>query len=165
MKIIYLAGGCFWGIEKYLSLVNGVVETEVGYANGKTEHPTYEEVCTCKTGHAETAKISYNPSVITLESLLSIFYDSIDPTAVNKQGEDVGTQYRTGIYFIDDESEKIAKESIDNLQKKYDNPIAIELMPLKNYYKAEEYHQKYLDKNPNGYCHIPLEMFEKAKAF
>lgn len=163
LKEIYLAGGCFWGTEKYLSLVHGIVETEVGYANGNTENPTYEDVCYRDTGHAEAVKVLYNPDEIRLEFILKLFYDVIDPTSVNRQGNDVGTQYRTGIYYVyERDKDKIVK-SINELQMSYTKPIAIEVMPLNNYYRAEEYHQKYLDKNPNGYCHIGRSKFEQAK--
>lgn len=162
LKEIYLAGGCFWGTEKYLSLVHGIVETEVGYANGNTESPTYEDVCYRNTGHAETVKVLYNPDEISLVFILKLFYDVIDPTSVNRQGNDVGTQYRTGIYFVDAHDKNIILDSIKQLQKSYTKPIAIEIKPLENYYKAEKYHQKYLDKNPNGYCHIGREKFENA---
>lgn len=162
-KEIYLAGGCFWGTEKYLSGITGIIKTEVGYANGNTEHPTYEEVCHHNTGHAETVKVLYDPEQIRLEFILSLYYDVINPTSVNKQGGDTGTQYRTGIYYIADTDIEIIQKSIQQLQNKYDKPIAIEVLPLRNYYPAEEYHQKYLDKNPNGYCHIHKEKFEQAK--
>ncbi len=161
-KVIYLAGGCFWGTEKYLSGIKGIIKTDVGYANGNTENPTYEEVCGNNTGHAETVRIVYDPKVISLSFLLTLYYDVIDPTSVNKQGGDTGTQYRTGIYYIDDKDRQIIRDSIAGLQKKYDKPIAVEVLPLKNYYPAEEYHQKYLDKNPNGYCHIGRDKFVKA---
>lgn len=164
-KLIYLAGGCFWGAEKYIGLVNGVLETEVGYANGNTKNPTYEDVCRSNTGHAETVKVIYNPEELSLENLLKLFYKVIDPTAVNRQGNDIGSQYRTGIYYVDKEDEAIIKASLDELQKEYKEPIAIELVELKNYYIAEEYHQMYLDKNPSGYCHIgELEFHELREA-
>ena len=162
-KEIYLAGGCFWGTEKYLSGMKGVVKTDVGYANGNTENPTYEEVCRNNTGHAETVRVVYNSSVISLPFILDLYYDAINPISVNRQGGDVGTQYRTGIYYVNEEDKAVIDKSIQELQKKYDKPIAIEVLPLKNYYLAEEYHQKYLDKNPNGYCHIGRNKFEKAK--
>jgi len=162
-KEIYLAGGCFWGTEKYLSVVKGVLKTEVGYANGKTANPSYEDVCYRNTGHAETVKVVYDPEEISLEFILKLFYDVIDPLAKNRQGNDKGTQYRTGIYYTDNQDREIILNSIKELQIKYDKPVAIEVMPLENYYVAEEYHQKYLDKNPNGYCHIGGEKFEKAK--
>mgnify|MGYP000853974013 FL=1 len=164
-KLIYLAGGCFWGTEKYLGLINGVVKTEVGYANGNTENPSYEDVCRRNTGHAETVKVVYNPKVIDLETLLKLFYKAIDPVAINRQGYDIGTQYRTGVYYVDKEDEAVIKESLNELQKEYKEPLAVEVTELKNYYKAEEYHQKYLEKNPGGYCHIgELEFYELEKA-
>lgn len=160
---IYLAGGCFWGVEKYFSAVRGVVETEVGYANGQTENPSYEDVCRNHTGHAETVKVLYDPDIISLSYVLELFYDVIDPTSKNRQGNDVGVQYRSGIYYVDKEDVPTIKDSLAVLGKKHKAPLAIELLPLDNYYKAEEYHQKYLDKNPRGYCHIGKEKFVKAK--
>jgi len=162
-KEIYLAGGCFWGTEKYFSVVEGVIETNVGYANGNTENPSYKEVCQYDTGHAETVKVVYNPEKLSLTFLLNLYYDVINPTSINGQGADKGSQYRTGIYYVDEEDEKIIKESIRTIQTDYKEPIAIEVVPLKNYYPAEEYHQKYLDKNPKGYCHISSDKFIKAK--
>ena len=162
-KVIYLAGGCFWGAEKYLSQIKGVLKTEVGYANGKTANPSYEEVCHKNTGHAETVKVLYDPGKLRLAFLLDLFYESIDPTTVNRQGGDRGTQYRTGIYYVDAADREVIEKSIAELQKRFKKPIAIEVLPLSNYYTAEEYHQKYLDKNPNGYCHIGWDKFERAK--
>lgn len=162
-KEIYLAGGCFWGTERYLEQVLGILSTEVGYANGLTKNPTYEEVCHNNTGHAETVKVIYDDNVIELSFLLTLYYDVINPTSINRQGGDVGSQYRTGIYYTDNKEVEVILESIKDLQKKYDKKIAIEVLPLMNYYKAEEYHQKYLTKNPNGYCHIGVDKFEKAK--
>ncbi len=163
LKEIYLAGGCFWGTEKYLSNISGIVATDVGFANGNTKNPSYREVCHNNTGHAETVRVFYDPARIRLEFILTLYYDVIDPTSVNRQGADTGTQYRTGIYYVDQNDLGIIQNSIKELQKKYDKPVAIEVLPLKNYYLAEEYHQKYLDKNPNGYCHIHRNKFEKAK--
>ncbi|MDD3174782.1 MAG: peptide-methionine (S)-S-oxide reductase MsrA, partial [Herbinix sp.] len=163
MKEIYLAGGCFWGTEQYLENIAGVISTEVGYANGNTKNPTYEEVCHNHTGHAETVKVEYDDTRIGLVFILELYYDVINPVSINRQGGDTGLQYRTGIYFIDDSDELVIRNSIEELQKKYVEKIAIEVKPLINYYKAEEYHQKYLDKNPNGYCHIGKDKFEKAK--
>ena len=154
MAQIYLAGGCFWGLEKYLSLIKGVKSTEAGYANGRTENPSYEEVCYAGTGHAETVKVVYAPEEISLRFLLELFYEVIDPTSLNRQGNDVGTQYRSGIFYEDEEAKKIIAESLAELRRKHTKPLAIEAVPLANYYRAEEYHQKYLEKNPNGYrCH------------
>lgn len=162
-KEIYLAGGCFWGTDKYLSQLKGVLETEVGYANGNTENPTYEEVCHNHTGHAETVKVIYDDQQISLSFILSMYYETINPTSINRQGGDVGSQYRTGIYYTDQEDLETVNYSINDLQKKYEKKIAIEVLPLSNYYTAESYHQKYLDKNPNGYCHIGIAKFEEAK--
>jgi peptide-methionine (S)-S-oxide reductase len=156
MKKIVLAGGCFWGVEAYFSQIEGVVETSVGYANGTKVNPTYEEVCTGQTGHAEVCEIGYNETVITLETLLSRFWRIIDPTMINRQGPDIGHQYRTGIFFIDKEDLPIIQASTNEEAKKYKLPIMTELLPLQSFYAAEEYHQKYLKKNPNGYCHINL---------
>ena len=162
MAEIYLAGGCFWGTEKYFSLIRGVLSTETGYANGETQNPTYEEVCRQNTGHAETVRVIYDSEIIPLEFLLELYYETIDPVSVNRQGGDHGTQYRTGIYYVDDKDLQIIENSIAQLQKRYDKPIAIEVEPLRNFTPAEEYHQNYLDKNPGGYCHIPRALFEKA---
>ncbi|HOK48638.1 MAG TPA: peptide-methionine (R)-S-oxide reductase MsrB [Sedimentibacter sp.] len=162
-KLIYLAGGCFWGTEKYLSMIKGVVETEVGYANGNTENPSYEDVCRRNTGHAETVKVVYDPEKIELKNLLKLFYKAIDPVSVNRQGNDIGSQYRTGVYYVDKEDEAVIKESLAELQKEYSEPLVVEVMELKNYYPAEEYHQKYLDKNPGGYCHIGAAEFHELE--
>ena len=163
MKEIYLAGGCFWGVEKYLDSIPGVVFTEVGYANGDTENPTYEDVCLGYTNYAETVYVRYDDRKIDLRSLLSLYYNIINPTSINRQGPDEGTQYRTGIYYLDSEDLDIIENSIIELQKDFSEPLAIEIEPLKNYYKAEEYHQKYLDKNPGGYCHISWDDINKVK--
>lgn len=163
LKEIYLAGGCFWGTEQYLQNVCGVLKTEVGYANGNTEHPTYEQVCHQNTGHAEVVKVEYKDQIISLPFLLTLFFDVINPTSVNRQGGDRGTQYRTGIYYIEPRDEAVIRACIAGLQKQYDRPIAIEVLLLHNYSRAEEYHQRYLDKNPGGYCHIAADKFEQAK--
>jgi methionine-S-sulfoxide reductase len=160
---IYFAGGCFWDVEKYLSCIKGVITTEVGYANGNTEDPSYEDVCYNETGHAETVKVIYNKSVLPLEKLLALYYEIIDPTSINRQGHDFGEQYRTGIYYTDIDDEAVIRDSIVALQKREQKPVVIEVEPLKNYYPAESYHQKYLDKNPNGYCHISKSKIEKTK--
>lgn len=162
-KEIYLAGGCFWGTEQYLQNIKGILSTEVGYANGNTENPTYEEVCKHNTGHAEAVKVEYEDTVIGLPYILELYYDVINPASINRQGGDVGSQYRTGIYYVNEEDAPVIEHSISKLQEKYKETIAIERLPLSNYYKAEEYHQKYLDKNPSGYCHIGADKFEKAK--
>lgn len=165
MKEIYLAGGCFWGTEKYLGMIRGVQKTEVGYANGHTANPRYEEVCG-GSGHAETVKVIYDEEMLSLAFLLDLFYEAIDPVSLNRQGGDTGVQYRTGIYYVDNESREMILHSIEELQKKYQEKIAIEVKRLENFYTAEEYHQNYLQKNPTGYCHIRPSTFVKAnKAF
>lgn len=158
MKEIYLAGGCFWGLQAYFDLRKGVMETVVGYANGITENPTYQQVCTNTTGYAETVYIKYDENEITLNKILQDFWKVIDPTLLNRQGGDIGTQYRTGIYYVDEEDLSVINDSFKNEQEKYDKTMVTEVVPLKNFYAAEEYHQKYLDKNPNGYCHIDLSL-------
>lgn len=162
MAEIYLAGGCFWGLEEYIKLIKGVNLTKVGYANGNTENPTYEEVCYKNTGHAETVKVIYDEKLLPLDFLLNLFYEAIDPTSINRQGGDTGTQYRTGIYYTDSSDFPVIKRSLENLQKSYTKSVVIEALPLSNFFEAEEYHQKYLNKNPQGYCHIGKDKFEKA---
>ena len=160
MKEIYLAGGCFWGVQKYFDQFEGIEETETGYANGPTEHPTYREVC-ADSGHAETLRIGYDESKISLKEILEAYFLVIDPLSVNRQGHDEGIQYRTGIYYTEAEQLNEIRPVYDAEQKKAGAPLAVELKPLENFYPAEEYHQKYLDKNPGGYCHIPREMMQK----
>lgn len=162
-KEIYLAGGCFWGTQLYLDSINGIVETDVGYANGNTKNPTYEEVCNEDTGHSEAVRVVYDPEKASLPFVLELYYSVVNPTAINSQGGDVGSQYRTGVYYTDHEDKEVILKSIEELQKKYDEPIAIEVKPLENYYLAEEYHQKYMEKNPTATCHIPMTEVEKAK--
>ncbi|AWB30581.1 peptide-methionine (S)-S-oxide reductase MsrA [Clostridium botulinum] len=157
MKEIVLAGGCFWGVEEYMSRIEGIVETKVGYANGIKENPSYEEVCSGVTGHAEACYIKYDESIISLEELLNKFWSIIDPTVLNKQGNDRGTQYRTGIFYLDEKDLNVIIKSKYQEQKNYRKPIVTEAEPLKCFYEAEEYHQKYLKKNPGGYCHIHLD--------
>ncbi|MBU5591490.1 peptide-methionine (S)-S-oxide reductase MsrA [Clostridium sp. MSJ-4] len=157
MKEIVFCGGCFWGVEEYMSRIKGVLETKVGYANGNKENPTYEEVCGKTTGHAEACFVKYDESIITLEELLNKFWHIIDPTIINRQGNDVGSQYRTGIYYLKEEDLNIILKSKDKEQEKYEKPIVTEIEPLKCFYDAEEYHQRYLKKNPGGYCHINLD--------
>ncbi len=156
MREIVLAGGCFWGIEAYMSRIKGVLNTKVGYANGIKKNPTYEEVCTGTTGHAEACYISYDENQVSLEELLNKFWNIIDPTLINRQGNDRGHQYRTGIFYMNPEDLEVIEKTKKEQQKKYDKSIVTEVEPLKCFYHAEEYHQKYLQKNPGGYCHIDL---------
>lgn len=153
-KKIYLAGGCFWGVEAYFKDINGVLDTKVGYANGNTLDTSYEDLK--KTDHAETVEITYDGEDDSLRRVLDYFYYIIDPFSVNKQGNDIGRQYRTGIYAVDDESLEFSKKFIEEKQKIEDEKIMVEVDKLKNFIDAEDYHQDYLDKNPNGYCHIDL---------
>lgn len=164
IKTLYLAGGCFWGVEHYLSLLQGVLSTQVGYANGRTDSPSYEDVCRRDTGHAEAVKVSYDPEMISLPFLLDQFYAVIDPTSLNKQGHDEGTQYRTGIYYTDADERPLIEASLQKLQQDYAEPLAIECLPLRQFFPAEEYHQDYLNKNPQGYCHLPLAAFDYARS-
>lgn len=156
MKEIYLAGGCFWGVQAYFDLKEGVINTVVGYANGHTQNPSYQEVCTGTTNHTETVFIQYDESIISLEKILSYFWRVINPVSLNRQGGDVGSQYRTGIYYTDEKDLSVIKVSVEKEQKNYDQLIVTEVENLKCFYPAEEYHQKYLQKNPGGYCHIDL---------
>lgn len=157
MKKIVLAGGCFWGVEEYFSRIPGVRKTVVGYANGNTENPTYKEVCTGTTNYAEGVYIEFDEYTCSLEKLLDAYWQIIDPTVLNRQGPDTGTQYRTGIYHYDDDDVAIIQESLANEQNKYMDPIVTETTKLTVFAEAEEYHQRYLKKNPGGYCHIKLD--------
>ena len=160
MKTIYLAGGCFWGVEKYFSLVKGVVSTKVGYANGTKDNPSYKDLKGGLDNASETVKIDYDEKVVPLSKLIELYLRVIDPFSLNKQGEDEGVQYRTGIYFVNSEDkDKIISyiSSIGLVDHK------IEILPLKKFFDAEEYHQKYLDKNPNGYCHINFAVLNKEE--
>ena len=164
LRNIWLAGGCFWGIQAFFDRVYGVAETVVGYANGKTENPAYEDLH--HSGHAETVKVSYDPEKVELDTLLTYFFGVIDPLSVNRQGADVGQQYRSGIYYSDENDKAVILSAIEREQAKYDQPLATEIQPLSNFYPAEEYHQRYLDKNPGGYCHVDfskLQMLSQNK--
>lgn len=162
-RTIYFAGGCFWGTEHFFQQVYGVTHTEVGYANGKTKNPTYKEVVNNDTGFAETVKVMYDLDKTNLSELIKLYFQTIDPTSINKQGNDVGTQYRTGIYYSDESDLAEIKSTVEELAKNYQLPLAVEILPLKNYYLAEDYHQDYLEKNPGGYCHIGPKLFELAR--
>lgn len=157
VREIYFAGGCFWGVEEYFSRIPGVLEVTSGYANGTKADPSYKEVCSGQTGHAETVKIVYDPTKVSLRTLTRQFFKIIDPLSVNRQGNDVGSQYRTGLFYKEDQDQEILAQVMAEVQKKYHRKLAVELLPLKNFYKAEEYHQDYLRKNPYGYCHISFD--------
>lgn len=156
MKKIVVAGGCFWGVEAYFKLIPGIKNSVVGYANSKVLSPTYEEVCSGTTNAVEAVILEYNPKVISLEKILSFLFRIIDPTSLNKQGGDRGTQYRTGVYYYDPEDSKVIAKALNDLQKDYKSKIVVENAPLLNFYEAELYHQDYLTKNPYGYCHVNL---------
>lgn len=157
-QTIHLAGGCFWGIEAYFQRIAGVLDAQSGYANGQTEHPVYEDVCHRGTGHAETVAIRYDADKISLDTLLRHYFRIIDPTTHNRQGNDIGEQYRTGIYYTDNEQLPAIQHAMAREQSRHPQPLAVEVLPLKHFYPAEPYHQNYLDKNPQGYCHIPLHL-------
>ena len=160
-KTIYLAGGCFWGLQKYFDQFAGVIETEAGYANGPDRAPTYEEVCH-DSGHAETVRIAYDAEEVSLKELLEDYFKVIDPVSVNRQGGDSGIQYRTGIYYVEEDQLPVIQEVFDAVSEKAGQKLAVAVEPLKNFFPAEEYHQKYLDKNPGGYCHIPAHFFKNS---
>lgn len=163
LEDIYLAGGCFWGLEAYMTRIYGVYDVTSGYANGRTENPKYEDLIYNNSGHAETVHVQYDPERVSLETLLDYYLKVVDPTSLNKQGNDRGEQYRTGIYYIHDEEKALIEKRLAEEQEKYSKPIVIEVEPLKQFYLAEEYHQDYLEKNPNGYCHIDLYTVEEIE--
>ena len=159
MKTIYLAGGCFWGTQKFFDQFRGVTATQVGYANGPDRQPSYEEVCR-SSGHAETVRVEYDEGIMSLTELLEAYFMVIDPLSVNRQGEDRGIQYRTGIYYTSPDQLPEIENVYRRQEEKAGARLAVELAPISNFFPAEEYHQKYLDKNPQGYCHIPRRYFD-----
>lgn len=165
MKTIYFAGGCFWGTQHFFAQVDGVKEAVCGYANGNTLNPKYEEVYTDTTGFAETVKVSYNPERVSLEELTDYFFAIIDPLSLNRQGHDEGTRYRTGIYYTDEAERPVIEKVYAREERKAGVPLVVELDPLRNFYPAEQRHQDYLDKNPEGYCHLPLKVFRYIRLF
>lgn len=155
LQTIVLGGGCFWCTESVYKEVRGVTDVESGYANGETERPSYEQVCTGRTGYNEVVKLTYDPAQVSTRQLLEVFFVVHDPTQLNRQGNDVGTQYRSGIYFTNDEQKQVAEDMIRAMsqEKLFGRPIVTEVQPLKNYWPAEEYHQDFFEKNPTqGYC-------------
>ena len=160
LQVIYLAGGCFWGVEAFISRLKGVNQTEVGYANGRDLSPTYEKVCSGKTGHAETVKVTYDPSFTTLEDILENFFRIIDPFSLNRQGADIGNQYRTGIYWQEKSQKDIVISFLAEKQRKSQKRIVVEAHQIASFYPAEEVHQKYLERNPQGYCHVDLNLID-----
>ena len=153
---IVLAGGCFWGTEAYLKRLPGIIQTEVGYANSSTPQPSYEEVCSGETGAAEAVRVIYDKEVISLPLLLEAYLRTVDPTSLNRQGNDRGTQYRTGIYWTDERDEPIVVSELGKVERRIGRRVRVEACPLQSFYPAEPYHQNYLDANPLGYCHVNL---------
>lgn len=165
MKTIYFAGGCFWGTEHYMRQFEGVTGTEAGYANGDVPDPAYEQVYTDLTGHVECVKVSYDEEIVSLATLCRLFFRSIDPIVENRQGDDCGTRYRTGIYWNDEEDRIVIEAVYREIQGRYEVPLAVEKALLKCFYPAEEYHQEYLVKNPEGYCHLSVATLKFARVY
>ena len=165
METIYFAGGCFWGTQHYLSHFDGVIDTDVGYANGKIVNPTYQQVYTDKTGHVECVKVVYDPELISLATLCRLFFKSIDPLLKDRQGDDCGTRYRTGIYWMNDSDARIVEAIYAEVQQSYDSQLEVEKLPLDCFYTGEEYHQNYLVKNPDGYCHLTSSLMKSARTY
>lgn len=165
MKEIYFAGGCFWGVEHFFKGVDGVAEAMPGYANGNTENPTYKEVYTDTTGFAETVRVRYNPERVSLDFLTRMFFTVTDPLTLNRQGHDEGTRYRSGVFYVNEEDRPVIETVFQEVSAKLGVPLVTQLEPLKNFYPAEEYHQNYLDKNPEGYCHLSLKTFAYLRLY
>ncbi|KAH0577638.1 Peptide methionine sulfoxide reductase MsrA [Spironucleus salmonicida] len=154
---IYLAGGCFWGVQEVFREMKGVTSTSTGYANSNIDNPKYKQVCQGTTGASEAIQINYNPSIVSLQQILDVYFTIIDPTILNRQGNDRGTQYRTGIYWVTEDDAKTIEQKINSVQEDYSEAkIVVEVMKLENYFIAEDYHQNYLKNNPSGYCHIDI---------
>jgi peptide methionine sulfoxide reductase msrA/msrB len=165
MKEIYFAGGCFWGVEHFFKGVDGVAEAMPGYANGNTENPTYKEVYTDTTGFAETVRVRYNPERVSLDFLTRMFFTVTDPLTLNRQGHDEGTRYRSGVFYVNEEDRPVIEAVFQEVSAKLGVPLVTQLEPLRNFYPAEEYHQNYLDKNPEGYCHLSLKTFAYLRLY
>lgn len=165
MQEIYFAGGCFWGTEHFFQQVQGVTFTQTGFANGNPNlpSPSYEQVYTDTTGYAETVRVQFDEQKVSLAFLTRMFFAAIDPLSLNRQGHDEGTRYRTGVYYTSEDQKAVIEAVFAEEQQKYAEPMQVELLPLHNYYPADEYHQHYLDKNPDGYCHLPKQLFQWAK--
>jgi len=156
------AAGCFWGVQAAFKLIKGIISTRVGYTGGTLENPSYEEVCGGKTGHAEAVLIEYDPKKVSYERLLEVFWQIHDPTSFDRQGNDAGSQYRAIIFYHNEEQKRMAIRSLEKEQKKYKTKIMTRILKASKFYDAEEYHQNYLDKNKNGYCHINLGNINKG---
>jgi peptide-methionine (S)-S-oxide reductase len=160
MEQIIFAAGCFWGVQFYFDQVPGVVSTTVGYTGGATENPTYEEVCTHTTGHAEAVLVEYDTTKVSTETLLKQFFRMHDPTTLNRQGPDVGDSYRSAIFYVTDEQKKLAEKALKEAQPNFKDPIVTQIEEAGPFYRAEEYHQKYTEKTGRGMCHIPYASVE-----
>lgn len=165
MADICFAGGCFWGVEHFFKGVNGVKAVIPGYANGNTPNPSYQEVYTDATGYAETVKVEFNPSKVSLQLLVRFFFAIIDPLSLNRQGHDEGTRYRTGVYYTNDADFPVVHREFEAMAEKLGEPVVTELLPLRNFFPAEDYHVDYLDKNPSGYCHLPIKAFSYLRLY
>ena len=165
LRDIWFAAGCFWGAQKFFKMIEGVEFTEVGFANGRLQNPTYKEVYTDTTGHAECVHVRYNPGLVPLQDLVRLYFRIIDPLSLNKQGEDEGTRYRTGVYYENEQDHNLLINEFARVEKELGRPLAVELLPVSSFYPAEEYHQDYLDKTPGGYCHLSPEMFKLAAEY
>lgn len=165
MKEIYFASGCFWGAQHFFAGVDGVKEAVAGYANGNGVNPKYEQVYTDTTGFAETVRVTYNESRISLPELTELYFTIIDPLSLNKQGGDIGTRYRTGVYYTEEADRALIASVFEAEAQRLGAPLVVELEPLRNFYLAEERHQDYLDKNPDGYCHVPLKTFRYLRLY
>lgn len=159
-KHIVVAGGCFWGVEEYYHRLKGIIDTQVGYANGNGDSVTYREVCSGTTGHVEAVMLTYNHTVISLDKILEHLFRMIDPTTRNRQANDIGTQYRTGIYYTNDQDKDTINQYIDSIKANYKDTIVTEVLPLENFVVAEPEHQMYLEGNPGGYCHIDFSVIQ-----
>lgn len=158
MQQIWLAGGCFWGVEAYFQQLKGVLSTRVGYGQGFTDNPTYKEVCSGATGYTEVCEVTYDKAVLPLTKILEHFFRIIDPTTLNRQGADTGTQYRTGVYYQTPAEKTIIANFIEMMQGRYRDAIIVEVEPVNRFYPAEDYHQKYLQNTLGGYCHVNLNL-------
>ncbi len=165
MKEIYFAAGCFWGAQHFFAGVDGVKEAVAGYANGNGENPSYEQVYTDTTGFAETVRVTYDEKRISLAELTELYFTIINPLSLNKQGGDIGTRYRTGVYYKEEADEALIRPVFEAEARRVGAPLVVELEPLRNFYLAEERHQDYLDKNPEGYCHVPLKTFRYLRLY
>lgn len=155
--IATFGAGCFWGVEAAFREIPGVKHTAVGYLGGTLDNPSYKDVCTGRTGHAEVVQVTYDPAKVSYEQLLEAFWRLHDPTTPNRQGPDVGTQYRSAIFFHDEDQATVAKASLEAAQARFSRPIVTEITPASTFYVAEDYHQRYLEKRGLATCHIPTD--------